>query len=163
MTGQVIGFHYVLWSLWWSEILRLSTQICGILVKSISYGNPVFSLRSAKLLMLVESVVDKITKGVIALPPRKQTISDNLEIGLYLARGRFGATLDDILQVAIGYSPNGGFPIEHYAGRFRNAQLVGRDAFRQRTPGYFTFNAMPFGDRYIYKATWYVWRNPQTR
>ena len=51
----------------------------------------------------------------------------------------------------------------HYERRFRNAQRVGRDAFRERTPGYFAFNAMPFGDRYIYKATWYVWRNPQTR
>ena len=52
--------------------------------------------------------------------------------------------------------------MEHYERRFRNAQRVGRDAFRRRTPGYFAFNAMPFGDRYIYKATWYVWRNPQS-
>ena len=50
----------------------------------------------------------------------------------------------------------------HYERRFRNAQLVGRDAFRKRTPGYFTFNAMPFGDRYIYKATWFIIINPQT-
>ena len=50
----------------------------------------------------------------------------------------------------------------HYERRFRNAQRVGRDAFRERTPGYFAFNAMPFGGRYIYKATWYVWRNPQS-
>ena len=34
--------------------------------------------------------------------------------------------------------------------------------FAERTPGYFAFNAMPFGGRYIYKATWYVWRNPQS-
>ena len=52
--------------------------------------------------------------------------------------------------------------MEHYERRFRNAQRVGRDAFRERTPGYFAFNAMPFGGRYIYKATWYVWRNPQS-
>ena len=96
------------------------------------------------------------------MPPSIQTQRDNLEIGLYLARGRFGATLDDILQVALGYSPNGGIPREHYESRFRNAQGVGRDAFRRRIPGYFTFNAMPFGDRYIYKATWYVWINPQS-
>ena len=96
------------------------------------------------------------------MPPSIQTQRDNLEIGLYLARGRFGAMLDDILQVSLGYSPNGGRPPEHYEGRFRNAQRAGRDAFRQRTPGYFTFNAMPFGSGYIYKATWYVWRNPQS-
>ena len=70
--------------------------------------------------------------------------------------------MDDILQVPLGYSPGGNIPIEHYEGRFRNAQRVGRDAFRQRTPGYFVFNAMPFGGRYIYKAPWYVWRNPQS-
>ena len=96
------------------------------------------------------------------MPPNIQTQRDNLEIGLYLARGRFGATLPDILQVALGYTPNGPYPVEHYEGRFRNAQRIGRDAFRRRTPGYFTFNAMPFGGRYIYKATWYVWRNPQS-
>ena len=52
--------------------------------------------------------------------------------------------------------------MEHYERRFRNAQRVGRDAFRRRTPGYFVFNAMPFGGRYVYKAPWYVWRNPQS-
>ena len=96
------------------------------------------------------------------MPPSIETQRDNLTIGLYLAHGRFGATLDDILQVALGYSPNGGRPIEFYERRFRNAQRVGRDAFRERTPGYFAFNAMPFGGRYIYKATWYVWVNPQS-
>ncbi len=96
------------------------------------------------------------------MPPSVQTQRDNLTIGLYLAHGRFGATLDDIVQVALGYSPNSSRPREYYVGRFRNAQRVGRDAFRNRTPGYFTFNAMPFGDRYIYKATWYVWVNPQS-
>ena len=96
------------------------------------------------------------------MPPTIRTQRDNLEIGLYLARGGFGATLDNILQVALGFIPNGPQPSEHYEGRFRNAQRVGRDAFRNRTPGYFTFNAMPFGGRYIYKATWYVWINPQS-
>ena len=96
------------------------------------------------------------------MPPSIQTQRDNLQIGLYLARGRFGATLDDILQVAVGYSPDQVIPREHYESRFLSAQRVGRDAFRARTPGYFAFNAMPFGGRYIYKATWYVWINPQS-
>ena len=100
--------------------------------------------------------------GGIGLPPSIQTQRDNLNIGLYLARGRFGAELDDILEVCLGYLPSGSRPREHYEGRLRNAQRAGRDAFRRRIPGYFTFNAMPFGDRYIYKATWYVWVNPQS-
>ena len=70
--------------------------------------------------------------------------------------------LDDILQVPLGYSPNGHHPREQYMGRFRNAQQAGSDALLRRTPGYFTFNAMPFGNGYVYKATWYVWRNPQS-
>ena len=98
-----------------------------------------------------------------ALPPSIQSQRDNLSIGLYLAHGVHGATLDQILQVALGYSPNGPHPVEEYSQRFRNAQRVGRDAFRRRLPGYFTFNAMPFGGQYVYKATWYVWVNPQTR
>ena len=96
------------------------------------------------------------------MPPSIQTQRDNLTIGLYLAHGRFGATLDDIVQIALGRSPNSALPREYYANRFRNAQRAGRDAFVRRVPGYFTFNAMPFGSRYIYKATWYVWINPQT-
>ena len=35
------------------------------------------------------------------MPPAIQTQRDNLAIGLYLARGGFGATLDDILQAGI--------------------------------------------------------------
>ena len=96
------------------------------------------------------------------MPPSIQTQRDNLTIGLYLAHGRFGATLDDIVQVALGRSPNSTLPREHYANRFRNAQRAGREALVRRVPGYFTFNAMPFGGRYIYKSTWYVWINPQT-
>lgn len=89
-------------------------------------------------------------------------IRDNLNIGLYLSHSRFGATLENILQIALGFNPNGGQIREEFIRRFRNAQTVGRSAFRDRVPGYFTFNAMPFGGEYIYKATWYVWVNPQT-
>ncbi len=96
------------------------------------------------------------------MPPNVQTQRDNLTIGLFLAHKKFGATLDEILQLCLGYSVNTGRPIEEYARRFRNAQRVGRNAFLRRTPGYFTFNAMPFGGRYIYKATWYIWINPQS-
>ena len=52
--------------------------------------------------------------------------------------------------------------VEHHDRRFRNAQAVGRDANKNRTPGYFAFNAMPFGNVYIYKAFSYVWINPNT-
>ena len=90
---------------------------------------------------------------------------DNLTIGLYLANTQFGATLDHILQITLGYSPNGPPPtnyVERYDRRFRNAQAAGRDANKDRTPGYFAFNAMPFGNGYIYKAFSYVWVNPNT-
>ncbi len=99
------------------------------------------------------------------MPPTIQQQRDNLTIGLYLASSRFGATLDQTLQVALGYNPHGPPPtnyVDRFERRFRAAQQVGRDAYRERTPGYFTFNAMPFGNTYLYKATWYVWRNPQT-
>ena len=96
------------------------------------------------------------------MAPNIRTQRDNLAIGLYLARGRFGARLDDILEDELGYSSNGRYPWEHYMARFRNAQRVGREAFRERRAGYFTFNAMPFGGDYIYKATWYVWVNPES-
>ncbi len=96
------------------------------------------------------------------MPPSVQTQRDNLSIGLYLAHSGYGATLDDTLQASLGYVPSINTRIEPYLRRFRNAQRVGREAFRNRTPGYFTFNAMPFGGEYIYKATWYVWVNPQS-
>ena len=99
------------------------------------------------------------------MPPTIQQQRDNLKIGLYLANSKFGGTLDQTLQVALGFNPNGPFPVnqvEQYERRFRDAQRAGRDAHRNRTPGYFTFNAMSFGNRYIYKATWYVWINPQS-
>ncbi len=95
------------------------------------------------------------------MPPTIQQQRDNLTIGLYLAHTG-GATLDYIFQAALGYSPNGPIPQEQFDRRFRAAQRVGRDAFRNRTPGYFTFNAMPFGNTFIYKITWYVWINPNS-
>lgn len=99
------------------------------------------------------------------MAPTIQQQRDNLNIGLYLANSMFGATLEQTLQVALGFNPNSPYPsnqVEPYERRFRSAQRVGRDAHRKRTPGYFTFNAMSFGNRYIYKATWYVWINPQS-
>ena len=96
------------------------------------------------------------------MPPSVQTQRDNLTIGLFLGRNLFGETLDRVLQVALGYSASGPQPYNHYLRRFRLAEEAGRDAFRNRTPGYFSFNAMPFGGQYIYKATFYVWINPQT-
>jgi len=96
------------------------------------------------------------------LPPSIQTQRDNLSVGLYLAHSGFGATMDQILQIPLGYIPGGQFSMEHYSSRFRTAQQVGREALKDRTPGYFTFNAMPFGNGIIYKTTWYVWTNPQT-
>jgi hypothetical protein len=97
--------------------------------------------------------------------PLTQTQRDNLNIGIFLSGRPNGATIDQILQAALGYDPNGNYPInsfEKYEYRFRNAQRIGRDRHRNRVPGYFTFNAMPFGRIYIYKITWYTWINPQT-
>ena len=96
------------------------------------------------------------------MAPRIQTQRDNIDIGLLLAQLQYGTDLDTILQVALGYSPDSGRPRQNYENRFHNAQRAGRDAFRSRTPGYFTFNAMPFGGKTLYRATWYVWLNPET-
>lgn len=98
--------------------------------------------------------------------PPTETQRDNLNIGIYLAGRRLGAPLDDILQACLGYNPNGPYPtnsIERYEYRFRTAQRVGRDRYRARTPGYFTFNAMPFGQTYVYKVTWYTLFNNNNR
>lgn len=98
--------------------------------------------------------------------PSVQIQRDNLNIGLFLAGNPYGVELDRILQGALGYNPDM-LDSENYrdlyANRFRAAQRVGRDAFRDRKPGYFTFNAQPFGWTHVYKAIWYVWVNPQTR
>ena len=99
------------------------------------------------------------------MTPTARQQKDNLNIGLYLARMKFGATLDQILRSELGYDPNGPPPYNYFEPierRFRAAQRVGREALGDRTPGYFTFNAMSFGDVYLYKATWFVWRNPKT-
>ncbi len=94
---------------------------------------------------------------------------DNLTIGLDLANWDYAnlglPTLDVVLERSLGYNHNGGdsssYP-EPFERRFRAAQRVGRDAYRARIPGYFTFNAMAFAGKFIYKATWYVWINPNT-
>ena len=97
--------------------------------------------------------------------PSLQTQRDNLNIGLFLARNPHGALLDQTLQDALGFDPSGSPPTNNrnrYDNRLRSAEYAGRDAFRDRRPGYFTFNAQPFGRIWVYKVTWYVWVNPQT-
>jgi hypothetical protein len=97
--------------------------------------------------------------------PLTQVQRDNLNIGIYLVGRPHGAQLDQILQAALGYNPNGSYPtncMEKYESRFKAAQRVGRDRYKSRVAGYFTFNAMPFGRIYVYKVTWYTWPNPQT-
>lgn len=99
------------------------------------------------------------------MSPSVQEQRDNLSIGIYLASHPYGSALDQILQLVLGHNPNASNPtnsVERYDRRFRSAQRVGRQQFKDRVPGYFTFNAMPFGTIYLYKATWYVWRNQQT-
>lgn len=93
--------------------------------------------------------------------PTIQQQRDNLRIGLYLSNSG-GSLLENILRVALGYVPDQLPSLETFDRRFREAQSVGRDAHRNRIPGYFTFNAMPFGGTFIYKATWYVWINPDS-
>ena len=91
--------------------------------------------------------------------PPLQTQRDNLSIGIFLAGRQYGTQLDQILQQALGYNPGGPRPVEPYEKRFRAAQAAGRDNIRERIPGYFTFNAMLFGKKYLYKVTWYTWIN----
>lgn len=97
--------------------------------------------------------------------PLTEVQRDNLNIGIYLSGRRGGAPLDDILQASLGYDPDGPYPqnsFDRFEYRFRKAQVAGRDRYRSRTPGYFAFNAMPFGGTYYYKVTWYTWPNPET-
>lgn len=90
-------------------------------------------------------------------------MQDNLSIGIYLSTHPHGVRLDQILEVVLGYDPqNPVLPYEHYLQRFRRAQSLGRDKFKDRIPGYFTFNAVQFGRIHLYKTLWYVWINPQT-
>ncbi len=97
--------------------------------------------------------------------PSARSQRDNLNIGIFLAGRQYGEELEPIFRNALGYNPNGPHPTndwEIHDGRFRSAQAAGRQSFRNRRPGYFTFNAMPFGGTQLYKVTWYVWLNPQT-
>lgn len=91
--------------------------------------------------------------------PPTPTQRDNLSIGMYLAGRQQGSPLELILQQALGYIPGGARPVEDYQKRFRVAQAIGRDNFKNRIAGYFTFNAMYFGRQYLYKVTWYTWIN----
>ena len=93
--------------------------------------------------------------------PSIQGQRDNLQIGLFLARHPYGASLDSCLQ-EIGWGTNSALGRTNYESRFRYAQEIGRDARRERRAGYFSFNAQPFGGIFLYKALWYVWRNPQS-
>ena len=93
--------------------------------------------------------------------PAVQGQTDNLAIGLFLTKHQFGAERESILQ-EMGWNPGGGGDRAPFERRFRYAQEVGRDARRDRRAGYFSWNAQPFGEIFIYKVTWYVWRNPQT-
>lgn len=93
-----------------------------------------------------------------------QEIRDNLTIGITLSDGyKYGLELDQLLIVALGYTPGAPWPIgdrEHYISRLRTAQHIGERKYALREAGYFTINAMPFGNLFIYKAVWYTWLNP---
>ena len=91
--------------------------------------------------------------------PRVQGQRDNLRIGLFLAHRQHGALLNPILQ-ELGWDPGARADRDRFESRFRDAQAVGRDALKDRRAGYFTWNAQPFGGTFVYKVTWYVWRNP---
>ena len=93
--------------------------------------------------------------------PSIQGQRDNLQIGLFLARNPYGASLDSCLQ-EIGWGTNSASGRANYANRFRYAQGIGRDARRERRAGYFSFNAQPFGGIFLYKVLWYIWRNPHS-
>lgn len=92
---------------------------------------------------------------------------DNLNIGLTLnqPKNRYGLMLDDLLIQALGYTHGGPWPIgdrDYYISRLRRAQSLGVQKYARREPGYFTINAQPFGNIFLYKAVWYTWENPAT-
>lgn len=93
-------------------------------------------------------------------------IRDNLTIGLTLAEQYpYGLPLEPLLVLALGYTPGGPWPIGNrggYISRLHQAQSLGLDKYARREPGYFTINAQPFGNIFIYKAVWYTWPNPTT-
>lgn len=93
--------------------------------------------------------------------PSVQVQRDNIAVGLYLAGQPFGATLDDVLEQALGYDPASASRAR-YESRFRAAQAAGYEQYAARVPGYFTVSAQPFGAGYVYKAMWYTWLNPNT-
>lgn len=95
----------------------------------------------------------------------RQDQKDNLNIGLTLARHPYGLPLDDVLTQALGFTPSGPWPIGNrggYISRLHQAQSLGLDKYARREPGYFTINAQPFGNIFLYKAVWYTWENPAT-
>lgn len=93
---------------------------------------------------------------------------DNLNIGLTLAddpRYRFGCVLEELLTEALGYTPGEAGLIgdrEYNISRLRQAQNLGLRKYALREAGYFTINAQPFGNIFVYKAVWYTFYNPNT-
>ena len=102
--------------------------------------------------------------------PSRQTQMDNLSIGLHLYRlnnSQYGDFKEHIFRHALACSLDDPQSIAACERRFEKAQQVGRDARDgndqgERVPGYFSFNAMPFGGQYVYKALSYIWVNPAT-
>lgn len=100
---------------------------------------------------------------MVARTPSVEEQRDNLQIGIYLAANPYGVRIERVIEVALGYDVGApAYPYESYERRFRRAQAIGRDKLKARSPGYFTFNAVPFGRIFLYKALWYAWINPQT-
>jgi hypothetical protein len=96
-----------------------------------------------------------------------QEIRDNLNIGLTLVNANhgFGLPLEDVLTQALGYIQGGPYPAgdrDSHISRLRQAQSVGNRNYALRVPGYFTINAQPFGNIFLYKSVWYTWLNPNT-
>ncbi len=95
----------------------------------------------------------------------RQDQKDNLNIGLTLVQHPYGLPLDDVLTQALGYTPGDSWPIgdrDYYISRLRQAQNLGLRNYTLREAGYFTINAQPFGNIFLYKAVWYTWPNPTT-
>ena len=95
-----------------------------------------------------------------------EEIRNNLNIGLTLAaQYPYGLPLDDLLTQVLGYTPGAYWPLgdrDYYIAKLRNAQKIGLRNYELRQPGYFTINAQPFGNIFVYKAVWYTWLNPAT-
>lgn len=83
---------------------------------------------------------------MVARTPSVEEQRDNLQIGIYLAANPYGVRVERVIEVALGYDVDApAYPYEAYVRRFRRAQAIGRDKLKARAPGYFTFNAVPFG------------------